>query len=378
MAKLALFQKVAENAALVLNDPWLDETAADALYLRLDCANDPLQGALTLFDNGINANIDTGNYAMRFQSNRQNTGNAIQFNTGFAHTGANDTFRISSVGTKLFGLNTEGAEFTVPLLIADDAQGLYSGAYSVQMESGVADGASAVGFSFKTTNNLSNSAAKLISIANNGIESFIVEPNVAGISTFFNTTARLTIVPNSASFQDVEFSGADVNGGYYFSVGANAVGLFPSFGLLTGSANVAGIATTNGLAGIVTARVNLDGSTLSLYPQGNLGLGDSVGNSITRKWTHLNLRDAGPARFGNNLDATIQWDGTDLLVNPDAQAAGGRLRVDSASSWAAQGAVTAPTAFNFLPTGFTGTTRKWLILKDNAGAVYCVQAWSQA
>ena len=316
MGKLLVVEPIDCNNILVVNDPWLDTAAADAAYLRLDATNDPLTGALT---------------------------------------------------------------------VANVAGAVNSGAYSLQLSSGVADGASAVGYSLDTSNTLSNAAASLFRIRNNGTTKLSLLPNTAGITTGFGATALLQI-GSAALFDDVNITGAGQLGAYYFSLptaGNPQFGFFPTAGKLI-ALNTAILCSlaVRGIGGTADIdRVDLDGLQHAFVPgtvANPITLGRNSGNTPNLKWAALYLRDNAAAYFGDNADARMQWDGTDLLLNPDAQVAGGRLRLNSASCWSASAGGSAPALHSNLPTGATGTTRKWLTVKDNAGAIYHIPAWSNA
>jgi len=251
MAKVAIFQKLADNAALVLNDPWLDSTAADLLYLRLDTTNDPLTGALT---------------------------------------------------------------------VANIAGALNSGAFTLQMDSGVADGATAVAYNLDTANTLANAGAVHTRLSNNGAAVLEYFPDTTGI-TFagFGNTVRLDFTGVDNTFGDVILSGVSSLGAYYFENGSNRIAMSPGLSAFQSTSAQLKFATNFPTSNQATAA--LDDTVAAFFPSGTkaLTLGHNSGDAATNKWAGAFFSDGATAvAFGNNADATIGFDGTDLIIDGNA------------------------------------------------------------
>ena len=80
-------------------------------------------------------------------------------------------------------------------------------------------------------------------------------------------------------------------------------------------------------------------------------------------------------RFGAGNDASIGYDGTDMVIDT-ALVGSGVLKFANATNWTANGTNTV-TISNVAPSGVgTATISKWLTVKDNAGTVYYIPAWT--
>lgn len=78
---------------------------------------------------------------------------------------------------------------------------------------------------------------------------------------------------------------------------------------------------------------------------------------------------------GGGSDSEIFYDGTDLVINT-ALVGTGVLKLANATNWTANGANTV-TISNVAPAGVgTATIGKWLTVKDDAGTVYYIPAWT--
>lgn len=79
--------------------------------------------------------------------------------------------------------------------------------------------------------------------------------------------------------------------------------------------------------------------------------------------------------FGAGRDADFHYDGTDLVLDT-AKVGSGVLKFKASSNWTANGTATV-TISNVAPAGVgTATISKWLTVKDNAGTVYYIPAWT--
>lgn len=80
-------------------------------------------------------------------------------------------------------------------------------------------------------------------------------------------------------------------------------------------------------------------------------------------------------RFGAGNDASIGYDGTDLVVDT-ALAGSGILKLSASTNWTANGTGTV-TISNLAPAGVgTATISKWLTIKDDTGTVMYIPAWT--
>lgn len=79
--------------------------------------------------------------------------------------------------------------------------------------------------------------------------------------------------------------------------------------------------------------------------------------------------------WGAGGDAYIGYDGTDLLLHT-SEVGTGILKIASSNMWTANGTATV-TISNLAPAGVgTATISKWLTVKDDAGTVYYIPAWT--
>jgi len=99
------------------------------------------------------------------------------------------------------------------------------------------------------------------------------------------------------------------------------------------------------------------------------GIWDASGGS----WTLAS--DNQILQFGTAQDASITYDGTDLVIKSN-EAGSGTIKLNASTNWTANGANTV-TISNVAPAGVgTATIGKWLTVKDDAGTVYYIPAWT--
>lgn len=87
------------------------------------------------------------------------------------------------------------------------------------------------------------------------------------------------------------------------------------------------------------------------------------------------LPDNEALKLGTGVDASLLYDGTDLVLDT-ALVGSGVLKLANTTNWTANGTATV-TISNVAPAGVgTATISKWLTVKDNAGTVYYIPAWT--
>ena len=260
--------------------------------------------------------------------------------------------------------------------------------YSLQFRSGIANGAGAIGYTFDTVNTLENATASVYQwrTGGKGLFAFRLIPGgglfgqyaVAFDSSILNAGSefggQLRFV-TPGSFGSVDFRNPGATFGIGISPGTASIYTGRSGNLGDPASLTFGYAVGGGTFLGMSYELGVSDKVFPGQP-GTTSLGANISNSATQKWGHIFLADNSGLTLGNNADARLSWDATDCVLNPDLQAAGGRLRLNSASCWSASAGGSAPALHSNLPTGATGTTRKWLTVKDNAGAIYHIPAWS--
>jgi hypothetical protein len=79
--------------------------------------------------------------------------------------------------------------------------------------------------------------------------------------------------------------------------------------------------------------------------------------------------------LGGGRDANITYDGTDLVIKSNIVGTG-TIKFNASTNWTANGTATV-TISNVAPAGVgTATISKWLTVKDDAGTVYYIPAWT--
>lgn len=126
------------------------------------------------------------------------------------------------------------------------------------------------------------------------------------------------------------------------------------------------------------ASIYYDGTHLRINPRevgvGNIFLEGGGSLTITNGNQSI-LADNKYYYCGAGNDATIGYDGTDLVIN-SAAVGSGVIKFNNASNWTANGTNTV-TISNVAPAGVgTATIGKWFTVKDNAGTVYYIPAWT--
>jgi len=214
-----------------------------------------------------------------------------------------------------------------PIQVSNQAGAIQAGAYTFQARTDVVDGASAIGFDLIATNNLGTTGAKVVRIKSGvneicsfnvatGLGSFgadigmldfsnsgtggifaggVLQTNTLGV-IWFQTTAgatgtRLGILPSGPQFM-TEATGTDANpADIIFGRSSGAMNMFHFYEDTTYGA--------------------------SIYPQAITGkLGKHTGDLVTGKWGGAYFTDNAKVMFGQNADASIYYDGTDLKINP--------------------------------------------------------------
>ena len=89
----------------------------------------------------------------------------------------------------------------------------------------------------------------------------------------------------------------------------------------------------------------------------------------------LTIVDNNVAAFGSGADARISYDATDMVID-SATVGSGVIKFANATNWTANGAGTV-TISNLAPSGVgTATISQWLTVKNNAGTVMYIPAWT--
>ena len=177
---------------------------------------------------------------------------------------------------------TAGPSFplTGPLTLANLANALNSGNYSLQMESGVADGASAIGYTFDTTNAL-GTAAKIASFQTNSIEKVYItgdgDLNLASALQF------------SATDYIYESSGAFIVGDGSSGTGSGAVSVGRSNSISSGSNNAA---------------IGLSNTITSVFAGVGIGVGNTVQGILDIALGISCTTDNGGAALGKSCTAS--------------------------------------------------------------------------
>ena len=87
------------------------------------------------------------------------------------------------------------------------------------------------------------------------------------------------------------------------------------------------------------------------------------------------LLDNAKLNLGAGKDASLLYDGTDLVIN-SSEVGSGTIKLNSANNWTANG-TNAVTISNVAPSGVgTATISKWLTVKDDSGTVYYIPVWT--
>ena len=269
--------------------------------------------------------------------------------------------------------------------------GIVSGNYPVQIKSGVTDAASAVGVQFDTVDDLVTTGATPYSFKTGG-RGMLELKFLAGAGPFGNDVVAFdssSLDTGSEIFGQLRF----ISPGTLGTIGFQAPGTVNTIGINPGASSVyTSVSGTSGSPAVLNFAANSGGAGMFVMglENGNpantffsavstgYSLGRNTGNQANAKWANGYFADDGVLYFGNNADAGISWDATDMSIDPDVNATGGLLRMNNSGSWATTSGGPVPALHANLPTGATATTRKWLTLKDDSGAVYYLPAWSQA
>lgn len=125
----------------------------------------------------------------------------------------------------------------------------------------------------------------------------------------------------------------------------------------------------------ITTEVGIDLRNISQATT-NISLrSDAAGAYMTHAGDIRIATDNKELILGTGQDAGISYDGTDLVFN-SSKVGTGTVKLNSANNWTANGAQNV-TISNVAPAGVgTATISKWLTVKDNAGTVYYIPAWT--
>ena len=251
----------------------------------------------------------------------------LQAVTTVGATTTNDT----TFSGELFSpIVTSGWTFTNSAKLGDPT---FAGAGSGTLDSGIVIGSNTITKSLLATGTFtivgasntythSTDSAEIFGSNNTGV---LAETIVFGHNNSFGTSAQSNTV-----FGSYNTLGNSTSSNYLF--GAHTLGASASSNYLLGTAVIA--ASTTGNIVIGSAESNFSSCTFI----GNFGTGASISTSQFEFWLGTTndkyifsgfFPDNGTLNFGTQKDGTIYYDGTNLVLNPDAFGAG-KVSINSA------------------------------------------------
>lgn len=224
--------------------------------------------------------------------------------------------------------------------------------------------------------------ADSISMTNTGINGQVSNTSSFADSNAFNSQAHTDrgLLFSALSYQTFNIAGETI---IVTTEGLKAVGQ----GNVTETAGT----VTNGITGAnvqgtevgTSTATNVNVKGINVTATSNRGSSPAVIsgiwlNDVTGGTTNRGIvidSDAVGLTLGQGQDTLTKYDGTDLSINSSVVGSG-TLRLDSANNWTANGTANV-TISNVAPAGVgTATISKWLTIKDNAGTVYYIPAWT--
>lgn len=227
-----------------------------------------------------------------------------------------------------------GGNMTGSLTVYDGVDALKSGDYALQFESGVSDGASAVGFSFDTTNTLfSTTGNRLLEFKNNGTDVFVIEKiangqklfTSASIGSFGSNTVTNGFAIGSSNIISSQYAlgigGSNtVSGAYGIAIGntnivsantASAIGVFNNnAGIETVMLGKLNTATAAGTGGVALGA----GNTLSAASAYAFGTSNDLESAYSMAFGYYNLITNGGINIGGG------GIGANMLTNAESYA----------------------------------------------------------